>query len=109
MKQILFSHIFLLAVTSTPAHAEDYNLVETVRVELPGLVQLIGKKTKCRVIAELKTSPTSRNKLLGYQLLAKHEVCSDGIMREVHLQGSLKPSLEGRVMAGTLIDLTPIK
>jgi hypothetical protein len=91
------------------AHADEYIVAHTVRVELPGLIQLVNKTTKCRAIAELKTYSSAGTGATNYEIVAKHEICDDSKRREIYLQGRLTPSVEGRVVAGTVIELTSPK
>lgn len=100
--------LLLLSGMLRAAHADEYILAQTVRVELPGLIQLLNKTTKCRVTAELKTRASSGN-AATYEVVAESEICADSVQREVHLRGKLRPSIEGQVMAGTVIEMVPAK
>ena len=105
----IFALFPLIFGPSIVAHADEYVLRDTVRIELPGLVQLINKTTKCRVIGELHTQTFTGVAHASYEVVAKREICPNGDQKEVRLQGALIPSVEGRVMAGTVIELIPTK
>lgn len=112
MKRIFDKPTFLCCLLSSLcglAYADEYLLTDTYRVELPGLVQLVNKTTMCRVIGEVHMRASKGKVVDAYEVVAKREVCADGVQREIHLRGPLKPSLEGRVSAGTVIELAPAK
>lgn len=111
MKLIFKIGAFVLLLPSLvcAAPADEYVLAKTVRVELPGLVQLVNKTTGCKVIGELISDLPARGRPVAYKVRAKHELCSNSERKEIRLQGTLAPSVEGRVMAGTIIVLVPVE
>lgn len=99
----------LLTGVSCAAHADAYALAVTVHVDQPGLVHLVNTSTYCKVIGELRTFPSAGGGAAAYRVFARREVCPDGVAKKLQLQGALIPSIEGRVMAGTMVELVPIK